>query len=152
MKKKRVPDKSDLDTIRDQILDFACAKHDFKPETDEFLQNGDWRGVFIIRFRDNPEEERLYCEAPLGEHFIRFGLHVEINGEIWKKEYENILREVSGYDVALYPILAEGEESKRHCRLYSRAWVPNFSQRIFGLTLTNLLDCKKAVMLILLRK
>jgi len=34
MKKKRVPDKSDLDAIRDQILDFACAKHDFKPETD----------------------------------------------------------------------------------------------------------------------
>ena len=80
MKKKRVPDKSDLDAIRDQILDFACAKHDFKPETDEFLRNGDWRGVFIVKFRDNPEEERLYCEAPLGEHFIRFGMNIEVNG------------------------------------------------------------------------
>jgi len=149
MKKKRVPDKSDLDAIRDQILDFACAKHDFKPETDEFLQNGDWRGVFIVKFRDNHEEERLYCEAPLGEHFIRFGLHVEINGEIWKKEYENIIRKASGYDVALYPIPAEGEESKRYCHLYARAWIANFSQRIFGLTLTNLLDCKNAVSLIL---
>ena len=149
MKKKRVPDKSDLDAIRDQILDFACAKHDFKPETDEFLQNGDWNGIFIVKFRDNPEEERLHCKAPLGEHFIRFGLNLEVDGETWKREYENILREASGYDVALYPIPAEGEESKRHYRLYSRAWIPNFSQRIFGLTLTNLLDCKKAVLLIL---
>jgi hypothetical protein len=149
MKKKRVPDKSDLDTIRDQILDFACAKHDFKPETDEFLQNGDWNGIFIVKFRDNPEEERLHCKAPLGEHFIRFGLNLEVDGETWKKEYENILREASGYDVALYPIPADGEESKRHYGLYSRAWIPNFSQRIFGLTLTNLMDCKKAVLSIL---
>ncbi|MFV1976049.1 MAG: hypothetical protein ACC651_09890 [Candidatus Scalindua sp.] len=149
MKKKRVPDKSDLDTIRDQILDFACAKHDFKPETDEFLQNGDWNGIFIVKFRDNPEEERLHCEVPLGEHFIRFGLNLEVDGETWKREYENILREASGYDVALYPIPADEEESKRHYGLYSRAWIPNFSQRIFGLTLTNLMDCKKAVLSIL---
>jgi hypothetical protein len=149
MKKKRVPDKSDLDTIRDQILDFACAKHDFKPEADEFLQNGDWNGIFIVKFRDNPEEERLHCEVPLGEHFIRFGLNLEVDGETWKREYENILREASGYDVALYPIPADGEESKRHYGLYSRAWIPNFSQRIFGLTLTNLMDCKKAVLSIL---
>lgn len=149
MKKKRVPGKSDLDTIRDQILDFACAKHDFKPETDEFLQNGDWNGIFIVKFRDNPEKEQLHCKVPLGEHFIRFGLNLEVDGETWKREYENILRESSGYDVALYPIPAEGEESKRHYRLYSRAWIPNFSQRIFGLTLTNLMDCKKALLLIL---
>ncbi len=148
MKKKRVPDKSDLDAIRDQILDFACAKHDFKPETDEFLQNGDWHGVFIVEFRDNPEKERLYCEAPLAEHFIRFGMDIEADVEVWKNEYEKILQETSGYDIAVCPMPAE-EESKRHYRLYSRAWIPNFSQRIFGLTLTNLLDCKKAVSLIL---
>ena len=87
MKKKRVPDKSDLEAIRDQILDFACAKHDFKPETDVFLQNGNWNGVFIVKFKDNPEEERLYCEAPLGEHFIRFGMDLEVDGEVWQKEY-----------------------------------------------------------------
>jgi hypothetical protein len=150
MKRKRVPDKSDLDAIRDQILDFACTKHDFKPETDEFLQNGDWHGVFIVKFRDSPEEERLYCEAPLGEHFMRFGMDIEIDGKIWKNECEKILQETSGYDVADCPIHAEREESKRHCRLYSRAWIPNFSQRIFGLTLTNILDCKKAVSLMLL--
>ncbi len=40
MKKKRRPDKSDLEAIRDQILDFACAKHDFKLETDDFLPEG----------------------------------------------------------------------------------------------------------------
>lgn len=144
-----MPDKSDLDTIRDQILDFACAKHDFKPETDEFLQNGNWNGVFIVKFRDIPEEERLYCEAPLGEHFIRFGLSLEVDGETWKNEYEMILQEASDYDVALYPIPSEGDESKKQFRLYSKAWIPNFSQRIFGLTLTNLLDCKKTVLLIL---
>ncbi len=149
MKKKRVPDKSDLEAIRDQIVDFACARHDFKPETDEFLQNGNWNGIFIVKFRDNPEEERLYCEAPLGEHFIRFGLNLEVDGKTWKNEYEDILREASYYDVAVYPTSAEGEESKRYCRLYLRAWIPNFSQRIFGLTLTNLLDCKKAVLLTL---
>jgi hypothetical protein len=76
-------------------------------------------------------------------------MNIEVNGEIWKNEYEKILQEASAYDVAVCPIPTEGEESKRHCRLYLRAWIPNFSQRIFGLTLTNLLDCKKAVSLIL---
>jgi hypothetical protein len=149
MKKKRIPDKSDLDAIRNQILDFACDKHNFKPETDEFLGNGAWCGVFIVKFHDKPEEERLYCEAPLGEHFMRFGLDLEVGGENWKREYENILREVSGYDVAVCPVPANGEGTTRHCRLYSRAWVPNFSQRIFGLTLSNLMDCKEAVLLML---
>ena len=146
MKKKRIPDKSDLEAIRDQILDFACAKHDFKPEVDEFLQDGDWKGVFVVKFRDNPEEERLYCEAPLGEYFMRFRMDIEVDGEVWQREYENIFREAAKYDAAVYPIPQEGEGSKRHCRLYSRAWIPNFSQRIFGLTLTNLMDCKEAVL------
>ena len=146
MKKKRIPDRSDLEAIRDQILDFACAKHDFKSETDEFFQNGDWRGVFIVKFRDNLEEERLYCEAPLGEHFMRFGMVIEIDEEVWQREYENILREAADYDVAVYPIPAGVDGSVRNCRLYSRAWIPNFSQRIFGLTLTNLMDCKEAIL------
>ncbi|MCP4269041.1 MAG: hypothetical protein GY777_26290 [Candidatus Brocadiaceae bacterium] len=146
MKKKRIPDKSDLESIRDQIMDFACAKHDFKSEEDEFLQSGDWRGVFIVTFRDNPEEERLYCEAPLGEHFMRFGMDLQVDGEVWQKEYENILREAAKYDAAVYPVPVGGEGIKRDCRLYSRAWLPNFSQRIFGLTLSNLIDCKESVL------
>ncbi len=149
MKKKRIPDKSDLEAIRDQILDFACAKHDFKPETDEFLQNGDWKGVFIVKFKDSPDEERLYCESPLGEHFMRFGMDIEVVEKVWQREYENIFREAAKYDVAVCPIPAGGEGSNRHCHLYSRAWIPNFSQRIFGLTLTNLMDCKEAVLLML---
>ncbi len=152
MKKKRRPDKSDLEAIRDQILDFACAKHDFKLETDDFLPEGDWNGVFIVKFRDNPEGDRLYCEAPLGEHFLRFGLDLTFDEKIWEREYENIFREVSGYDVAIYLNPAKGEGRKRHCRLYSRAWIPNFSQRIFGLTLSNLMDCKAAVLSILSKK
>ncbi len=152
MKKKRRPDKSDLEAIRDQILDFACAKNDFKLETDDFLPEGDWNGVFIVKFRDNSEEDRLYCEAPLGEHFLRFGLDLTFDENIWEREYENIIREVSGYDVAIYLSLAKGEERKRRCRLYSREWVPNFSQRIFGLTLSNLMDCKDAVLSMLSKK
>ncbi len=152
MKKKRRPDKSDLEAIRDQILDFACAKHDFKLETDDFLPEGDWKGVFIVKFRDNSKEDRLYCEAPLGEHFLRFGLDLVFDEKIWEREYENIFREVSGYDVAIYLCPAKREEGKRNCRLYSRAWVPNFSQRIFGLTLSNLMDCKDAVLSMLSKK
>ncbi len=152
MKKKRRPDKSDLEAIRDQILDFACTKHDFKLETDDFLPEGDWNGVFIVKFRDNPEEDRLYCEAPLGKHFLRFRLDLTFEDKIWEREYENIFREVSGYDVAIYLNRAKGEGRKRHCRLYSRAWIPNFSQRIFGLTLSNLMDCKDSVLSMLSTK
>lgn len=146
MKKKRRPAKSDLEAIRDQILDFACTKHDFKLEKDDFLPEGDWNGVFIVKFRDSSEEDRLYCEAPLGENFFRFGLDLVFDEKVWEKEYENIFREVAGYDVALYLSPAGGEEDKRHCRLYSRAWIPNFNQRIFGLTLSSLMDCKAAVL------
>ena len=42
MKKRSIPGKSDLEAIRNQILDFACVAHDFRAETDEFLHNGDW--------------------------------------------------------------------------------------------------------------
>ncbi len=152
MKKKRKPDKSDLEAIRDQILDFACTKHDFKLETDDFLPEGDWNGIFIVKFKDNLQEDRLYCEAPLGENFFRFGLDLVFDEKVWERKYENILREVSGYDVAIYLSPDKGENGKRHCRLYSRTWIPNFSQRIFGLTLSNLMDCKDAVLLMLSKK
>ena len=148
MKEKRRPDRLDLEAIRNQILDFACAKHDFKLESEDFPFDGNWNGVFLVKFRDNPEADRLYCEAPLGEHFIRFGLDLEIDERAWQREHENIFREASGYDVAIYPSLTK-EGGKRHCRLSIRAWIPNFGQRIFGLTLSNLMDCKKAILLML---
>ncbi|HHT9113817.1 MAG: hypothetical protein HZA47_05920 [Planctomycetes bacterium] len=148
MKEKRRPDRLDLEAIRNQILDFACTKHDFKLESEDFPFDGNWNSAFLVKFRDNSGEERLYCEAPLGEHFVRFGLDLEIDERAWLREHENIFREASGYDVAIYPSLTK-EGGKRHCRLSVRAWIPNFGQRIFGLTLSNLMDCKKAILLML---
>lgn len=144
MKDKRKPDRSDLETIRNQILDFACAKHDFKLVSEDFPFDGNWNAVFLVKLRNNTEEDRLYCESPLGEHFIRFGLDLEVDEQVWLREYENIFRKASGYDVAIYPSLLK--EGGRYCRLSVRVWVPNFGQRIFGLTLSNLVDCKKAIL------
>ncbi len=145
MKKRIIPGKSNLEAIRNQILEFACVAHDFRAETDEFLHNGDWNGIFVVEFRDHPEEERLHCEAPSGEHFVRFWLNIEVDAEIWEKEHEHILQVASRYDVAVEPDPLEREGDKRRCRLRSRAWTPSFSQRIFGLTLSNLMECKSAV-------
>lgn len=145
MKEKRKPDRSDLEAIRNQILDFACAKHDFKLESEDFPFEGNWNGVFIIKFKDHPVEDKLYCEVPLGEHFIKFGLDLEVDKQVWQQESENIFRKASGYDVAIYPSLSE-KDDKQLCRLSTRAWTPNFGQRIFGLTLSNLIECKKAIL------
>jgi hypothetical protein len=145
MKKRSIPGKSDLEAIRSQILDFACVAHDFRAETDDFLPNGDWNGVFVVAFRDQAEEERLHCEAPSGKHFIKFWLSLKFDAQIWEKEHEKILGVASRYDVAVYPAPLEAEGGKRLCRLHSRAWVPGFSQRIFGLTLSNLMECKSAL-------
>ena len=96
MKDKRRLDRLDLEAIRNQILDFACAKHDFKLESEDFPFDGNWNGVFLVKFKDNSGEERLYCEAPLGEHFVRFGLDLEVDEKVWQREHENIFREASG--------------------------------------------------------
>ena len=123
--------------------------HDFRAEKDEFLHNGDWNAVFVVAFRDQPEEERLHCEAPIGEHFVRFWLTIEVDQEIWETKHENILRVASRFDVAVEPGTVEGEKGNRRCRLCTRAWLPGFSQRIFGLTLSNLMECKGAVLAML---
>lgn len=151
MKEKRRPDRQDLEAMRNQILDFACARHDFKLESEDFPFDGNWNGVFLIKFKDNPEEDRLHCDAPLGEHFIRFGLDLEVGEQIWQRMHEDICREASGYDVAIYPSHASEGGGKRHCRLSIRAWIPNFGQRIFGLTISNLMDCKKAIVSMLVK-
>ncbi len=151
MKEKKKPGRMDLEAIRTQILDFACAKHDFKLESEDFPFDGNWNSVFLLKFRDKPEEKRLYCEAPLGEHFIKFGLDLEVGDQKWQQAHEDICREASGYDVAIYPSHAP-EGGKRLCRLSLRAWVPNFGQRIFGLTISNLMDCKKAILAMLTKE
>ncbi len=145
MRKGSIPGKSDLEAIRDQILNFACGAHDFRAETDKFLHNGGWYGEFVVTLRDQPEDERLYCEAPSGEHFIRFWLDLEVDAELWERELENILQMTSHYDVAIVPAPIKVEGGRRRCRLHTRAWIPNFSQRIFGLTLSNLMACQDAV-------
>lgn len=145
MKKRRIPDKSDLDAIRAQILTFACDKHDFALETDKFLPSGEWYGEFIVSIKGSNKNDRLYCSAPLGEHFIRFGLDLSFKKEVWEKNYITILQKISEFDSSLYPGKVKEEKSILHCRLFTRAWIPNFNQRIFGLTLSNLLDCKEAV-------
>ncbi len=146
MKKRRKPDKEDVAAIRNQLLDFACTKHDFKLDKEEYLKEGDWHGVFLVKFRDNPQEDRLYCSAPLGEQFFTFGLDLDVDEEIWKSNAENILRIASTYDIAIYVTSQEEKESWRHCRLSTRVWIPNFNQRIFGLTFSNLMDCKEALL------
>ena len=146
MKKRRVPDKKEVEVIRDQLLDFACAKHDFKLEAEEYLPEGDWNGVFIVKFRDNPEEDRLYCSAPSGEQFIKFRLDLTVDERLWQREQENIFREASEYDIAVCPSPTREADKKRHCQLSTRAWVPNLGQRIFGLTFSNLMDCKEAIL------
>ncbi len=145
MKTRRTPDKSDLDAIRAQILSFACDKHDFALEADEFLPAGDWYGVFMVKIKGTSREDRLYCEAPMGEYFIRFGLDLVFCSDIWESQKETIIQYVSKYDIALYPDHLQPDDGKKQCRLYSRAWIINFNQRIFGLTLSNLLDCKEAI-------
>ncbi len=149
MKKRRVPNKSDLEAIRNQIVEFACDKHDFVPRADEFIPSGDWHAMFIVKFRDHPEEEQLYCEAPLGEHYVRFALDLEITDDIWQSEYASICRRAAAFDAAVCPLPEAGESRPRYCRLQARAWTPGFSQRIFGLTLSNLIDCKAAIMAML---
>ena len=60
----------DLENIRDLILNFACTIHDFTLEKDDFLPNGDWNSTFLITFKHNKQEDRLFCEAPFGEYFL----------------------------------------------------------------------------------
>ena len=57
MKEKRRPDRLDLEAIRNQILDFACAKHDFKLESEDFPFDGNWNGVFLVKFKDDSGQQ-----------------------------------------------------------------------------------------------
>jgi hypothetical protein len=145
MKKGIKPGKSDLENIRNLILEFACTVHDFTLEKDDFLPNGDWNSIFIVTFKHTKHEDRLFCKAPFGEYFIRFGVHIELEKEIWEKESDAILEVISKFDIAIHSHL-NAEKDKIDCHLTTRAWIPNFNQRIFGLTFSNLLNCKQAVL------
>jgi hypothetical protein len=145
MKKGIKPGISDLKNIRDLILEFACTIHDFTLEKDDFLPNGDWNSTFLITFKHNKQEDRLFCDAPFGEYFLRFGVHMVLEKKIWERESHAILAVISKFDIAIHPQSNE-EKDKIYCHLTTRAWIPNFNQRIFGLTFSNLLDCKQTVL------
>ena len=51
MKEKKKPDRLELEAIRNQILDFACAKHDFKLESEHFPFDGNWKRTSYIARR-----------------------------------------------------------------------------------------------------
>jgi hypothetical protein len=145
MKKGIKPGTSDIKNIRGLILEFACTIHDFTLEKDDFLLNGDWNSTFLITFKHNKQEDRLFCEAPFGEYFLRLGVHIVLEKKIWERESHAILAAVSEFDIAIHPQSNE-EKDKIYCLLTTRAWLPNFNQRIFGLTFSNLLDCKQTVL------
>lgn len=145
MKKGIKPGISDINNIRELILEFACTVHDFTLEKDDILPNGDWNATFLITFKHNNEEDRLYCEAPFGEYFLRLGVDIVLEKKIWERESHAILAAISKFDIALNPRSHE-EKDKVYCRLTTRAWIPNFNQRIFGLTFSNLLNCKQTVL------
>ena len=145
MKKRHIPDKTDLEVLRDMILSFACDKHDFALVKDEFSHAGAWNSVFEVKIKGTDGEDLLFCEAPLGEFYLRFGLDLTISKEVMEKEHGRILQEISKFDVAIKPDSDHSHGNTTKSRLTMRAWTPTFNQRIFGLTLSNLLDCKKAV-------
>ena len=144
MEHKSFRDVKDLDWVRDQILTFACGAHAFGLELDEYEQDAEWNAVFLVNFKGTDREERMYVRAVKGEQHIRFGVEVMFDEDKWRENMDEILDKASEFDVALCPISA-GTGQKRLARLTTRAWVPNFSQRIFGLTFSNLMDCKEAL-------
>ena len=145
MKKGIKPGTSDIKNIRDLILEFACTIHDFTLEKDDFLPNGDWNSTFLITFKHNKQEDRLFCEAPFGEYFLRFGVPMVLEKKIWERESLAILTVISKFDIAIHPQSNE-EKDKIYFQLTTRAWIANFNQRIFGLTFSNLLVCKQTVL------
>ncbi len=134
-----------LASLREQILRFACGAHDFELERDDFEKDRDWSASFIVKWKSCPIQEQLFMKANAGEHHIRVWLEVELPRGVWKTDYEQILQKSATFDVALFPIDNEQQLDRQRLLLGARAWVPNFSQRIFGLTLSNLMDCKSAI-------
>ncbi len=145
MKKGIKPGISDIKNIRDLILEFACTIHDFTLEKDDFLPNGDWNSTFLITFKHNKQEDRLFCEVPFGEYFLRFGVQLVLDKKIWERESLAILAVISEFDIAIHP-QSNKEKDEIYFHLTTRAWIPNFNQRIFGLTFSNLLNCKQTVL------
>ncbi len=135
---------SDLSHIRQQIMEFTCGAHGFSVASDEFTTDGDWSAEFIVTFKRNPREERLFCRAPSGAHHVRFWVTSTVGADRWRADSQQMLDQASEFDISLTPLPGDNPD-KQVYRLSTRAWIPNFSQRIFGLTFSNLMDCKAAL-------
>ena len=146
MKHKSQDHGSDLASIRDKILHFACGAHDFELEADDFDEQRGWDASFGVEFKNNARRERLYTSAKLGEQHVRFWLELSCARDLWKTDNDQILRRAAEFDVAVCPLVEDPPSSEQRLQLIARAWVPNFSQRIFGLTLSNLMDCRAAIL------
>jgi hypothetical protein len=145
MENKKAREVQGLETIREQIMTFACGAHAFGVELDEYDPSTAWHAVFVVHFRDSNREERLFCRATKGDQHVRFWVEATLDEAAWRNHLDEILIEASKFDVAVSSIRSLKDEQKRLVRLSTRAWVPNFSQRIFGLTFSNLMDCKAAL-------
>ena len=145
MEDKKVRKVHGLETIREQIMTFACSAHAFGVELDEFDPDTAWDAIFIVHFQGTDREERFFCRAVKGEQHIRFWVEATLDEAAWRDQSDQILKKVANYDVAVSSMRKLPEEQKRLVRLSTRAWVPNFSQRIFGLTFSNLMNCKAAL-------
>ena len=82
-----------------KVTDIDAA--DFTLENDDFLPNGDWNSTFLVTFKLNKLEDRLFCEAPFGEYFLRFGVDVVLEKKIWERESHTILAAISKFDIIL---------------------------------------------------
>ena len=145
MKHKSQDHGVDMGSIRDKILHFACDAHDFELEQDDFDEQRGWKATFGVKFKNNPRKEQLFASAILGEQHARFWLELSCARESWTTDHDRILRRASDFDVAICPLDEAQDSDELRLQLLSRAWVPGFGQRIFGLTLSNLMACKAAV-------
>lgn len=136
---------SDLDWMREQILEFACGAHAFTLESDVRTQEGDWCAEFLVSFKKHTRQERLFCRAPAGGHHVRFWVVRELPPELWSAHQPTLLQTASDHDIGLTPISPQSDSATQRIQLSTRAWIPRFSQRIFGLTFSNLMDCKEAI-------
>lgn len=145
MDNKKIRKVQGLDTIKEQIMTFACGAHDFGVELNEYDPDTSWHAVFLVSFRGSNRQERLFCRVEQGDHHVRFWVEATIGEEVWRDRLDEILNETSMYDVAVCSVRTSQDAGERLVRLSTRAWIPNFSQRIFGLTFSNLMECKASL-------
>ncbi len=141
---KRDGNDTGLDWVREQIMTFACGAHAFGVERDDLQPDEAWEATFVVAFHGTDRKERLHCRAVAGEQHIRFWVDAPLIESDWKNRQDEILASASSFDVAVAPVRSPESQNGFALRFSTRAWIPRFSQRIFGLTFSNLMNCKAA--------